>query len=67
MAEADLDPATGGLGDTGMTGSASPSRSRTRTAVYGTDSEPFAGGAARGKQHCKRDAAPILRELKANG
>jgi hypothetical protein len=49
MADADLDPATGGLGDSGMAGSASPSRSRTRTAVYGTDTEPFAGGAARGK------------------
>jgi len=49
MAQADLDPATGGLGDTGMAGSASPSRSRTRTAVYGSDTEPFAGGTARGK------------------
>ena len=44
MADADLDPATGGLGDTGTAGSASPSRSRTRTAVYGTDTEPFVGG-----------------------
>ncbi|MGD9617779.1 MAG: hypothetical protein AB7O13_21020 [Alphaproteobacteria bacterium] len=50
MEDADLDPATGGLGDTGTAGSASPSRSRTRTAVYSTDTEPFAGGAARGKK-----------------
>src|SRR3954451_22674026 len=49
MANADLDPATGGLGDTGTAGSASPSRSRTRTAVYGPDTEPFPSGAARGK------------------
>ena len=50
MEEADLDPATGGLGDMGAAGSASPSRSRIRTAVYGTDTEPFAGGAARDKR-----------------
>ena len=49
MAEGDLDPATGGLGDMAAAGSASPSRSRTRTAVYGTDTEPFAGGAAHNK------------------
>jgi len=49
MADADLDPATGGLGDTGIAGSASPSRSRTRTAVYGTDTEPFAAGSERDK------------------
>jgi hypothetical protein len=49
MAEADLDPATGGLGDTGEAGSVSPSRSRERTATYGTDTEPLAGGAARPK------------------
>jgi hypothetical protein len=49
MAEADLDPATGGLGDSGAAGSTSPSRSRTRTAVYGTDTEPLAGGTARNK------------------
>ena len=49
MADADLDPATGGLGDTGTAGSASPSRSRTRTAVYGTDTEPFASAPRRGK------------------
>src|SRR4051794_27519061 len=47
MGEADLDPATGGLGDTG---SAAPRRSRARTAVYGTDTEPFAAGAERGKR-----------------
>ena len=50
MAQADLDPATGGLGEMGEAGSGSPSRSRTRTAVYGTDTEPFAGGAAREKR-----------------
>lgn len=49
MGEADLDPATGGLGDTGTAGSASPDRSRTRTAVYGADTEPFTAGAARDK------------------
>jgi hypothetical protein len=49
MADADLDPATGGLGDTGIAGSASPSCSRTRTAVYGTDTEPFAAGSERDK------------------
>jgi hypothetical protein len=47
MADADLDLATGGLGDIERAGSASPSCSRT--AVYGTDTERFAGGAARGK------------------
>jgi hypothetical protein len=50
MAEADLDPATGGLGNMGAAGSASPGRSRIRTGVYGTDTEPFAGGAARQKR-----------------
>src|SRR3954468_21976152 len=49
MADADLDPATGGLGDTARAGSASRSRSRIRTAVYGTDTEPFAGGARSGR------------------
>lgn len=49
MEDADLDPATGGLGDIGAAGSTSPSRSRTRTAVYGTDTEPFAAGSARDK------------------
>lgn len=47
MAAGDLDPATGGLGDRSAAGSASPSRSRERTAVYGTDTEPLVGGAAR--------------------
>lgn len=47
MADADLDPATGGFGDMGAAGSASPSRSRERTAVYGTDTEPLAGGSGR--------------------
>jgi hypothetical protein len=50
MADADLDPATGGLGDMGAAGSASPSRSRTRTAIYGTDTEPFVGGSSRAKR-----------------
>src|SRR3954451_16068110 len=50
MAEADLDPATGGLGDTARARRAPRSRSRTRTSVYGTNTEPFAGGTARGKQ-----------------
>ena len=50
MADADLDPATGGLGDTGTAGSASPSRSRRRTAVYGTDTEPAASAPTRRKQ-----------------
>ncbi len=49
MADADLDPATGGLGDTGTAGSASPGRSRTRTSVYGTDTEPFASVPSRGR------------------
>jgi hypothetical protein len=49
MADADLDPATGGLGDTGTAGSASPGRSRTRTAVYGSDTEPFASAPRRRK------------------
>ena len=53
MAAGDLDPATGGLGEMGEAGSASPSRSRERTEVYGTDTEPLAGGAARPKP--KRD------------
>jgi hypothetical protein len=48
MADADLDPATGGLGDMGVAGSVSPSRSRIRTEVYGTDTEPFVGGTERG-------------------
>jgi len=47
MTDADLDPAAGGLG---TAGSAAPSRSRTRTAVYGTDTEPFAAGTERGKR-----------------
>jgi hypothetical protein len=50
MAEADLDPATGGLGEMGEAGGASPSRSRTRIEVYGTDTEPVARGAARGRR-----------------
>jgi hypothetical protein len=49
MAEADLDPATGGLGEMGEADSASPSRSRSRTRTYGTDTEPVAGAAARPK------------------
>ena len=50
MAAGDLDPATGGLGEMGEAGSASPSRSRARTRTYGTDTEPVAGGAARPKR-----------------
>jgi hypothetical protein len=50
MADADLDPATGGLGEMGAAGSVSPSRSRIRTEVYGTDTEPFVGGAERRKR-----------------
>jgi len=38
---ADVDPATGGLGLTGEAGSASPSRSRVRVAVYGGHTEPI--------------------------
>jgi hypothetical protein len=50
MEDADLDPATGGLGEMGAAGSVSPSRSRIRTEVYGTDTEPFVGGAERRKR-----------------